>query len=99
MQYIIPVETPEEWVRLDPARSTTNVSQSPRAIDGAERADNVPGLVGDRRVCWEGDGFLYDPVRRIRNASFAIIELCSLFVDLERILVPKWRIAREKLVQ
>ena len=82
MQYLIPVEILEEWVRLDPACSTANISQSPRAIDRAERADNVPGLVGNRRVCWEGDGFLYDPATWIRNAPFAIIKPCSLFVDL-----------------
>lgn len=56
----VPINTCEEWVFFDTARTALDVTKTFGPVNGAEGADDVFGVVADRRVLGEDYGLLDD---------------------------------------
>lgn len=61
---VVPVHAPEEGMLLDPLGAAAHVAQPAGPVRVAEGPDYVLRLWRDRRLLWEYDGLLDDPVMR-----------------------------------
>lgn len=100
----IPVDAVEEGVGLDLGGAAADVTKPAGAVDGAKLVDEVLGSGRNGRILWEDDGLLEDSVdvsmlesiNKFGVWAWAWDDLLS--VNLERVLVPEWRVARQELV-
>lgn len=101
----VPVDAGEERVAFHLGRTARDVAQTSGAVDGAKLADDVLGGVADGGVLREYDGLFDDSEEggrelawKGKKESLSGVGWDILLVDLDRILVPEWRVAGEEFV-
>ena len=108
---VIPIGVAEEGVLLDALGAAADVAEAPGAVGGAEGADYVLGFVGYAGFDGEEDGFLDDSGMSLLVCCRKYLKRegwgkegrggrsnGSLFVDLNGVLVPEWRVACQELI-